>query len=334
MANKKYKALFGFLCLFFSFSSFAQESGASYDVQDSSLIPRKRLPQHNEFMGNSYPFPAKPRNQWEVGIKGGLFTVFGDVPALVPTFGGGIHVRKSLGYVFSLRGEFMYGVGKGINWKQRTAGMSQAAQATGYGTTPGDFYYDNYKTVMKDLDLSALISINNIRFHKNLSKWNAYLLAGIGASWYNTKVNMLDANNQRYNFTGVVSNPNIYKERKETRKQLKDFMDDTYETPAETDGESGARLGNNALRPNGHVGAGFAYKLSKKINIALEDKITFVRNDDLIDGQRYQNVRPGNNSPFGGVLTPDYDSYNFLSLGLNVNLGGNAVEPLYWINPL
>ncbi|MCA0397902.1 MAG: OmpA family protein [Bacteroidetes bacterium] len=335
MANKKYKALLAFMCLLFSVSSFAQESGASYDVQDSSLIPRKRLPQHNDFMGNTYAFPAKPRNQWEVGIKGGLFNVFGDVPSVLPTFGGGIHVRKSLGYVFSLRGEFMYGMAKGINWKQRTAGISPVAQRLGYGTTAYPMLYDNYKTVMKDLDLSLLVSVNNIRFNKGISKWNAYGIAGVGISWYNTKQNLLNGSNQPYNFSTAVSNPNVWSDRKETVKQLKSLMDDSYETAAETDGESRAKLGNNTLKPNGHLGLGFAYKLSKKLNIALEDKITFVRNDDLIDGQRYQNVRTGaSNNPYGGVLTPDYDSYNFLSLGLNLNLGGNAVEPLYWINPL
>ena len=32
--------------------------------------------------------------------------------------------------------------------------------------------------------------------------------------------------------------------------------------------------------------------------------------------------------------TRDYDSYNFFSVGLNVNLGAKSVEPLWWINPL
>lgn len=284
-------------------------------------------------MNNAYPFPAKPRNQWEIGIKGGLFNIFGDVPATLPTFGGGIHIRKALGYVFSVRGEFMYGVGKGLNWKQRTAGLSTAAQDAGYGTAANPYLFDNYKTTMKDLDLSAVISLNNLRFHKAQSKWNAYVIAGVGISWYNTKQNLLNGNNQPYDFSGVT-NPNDYSERKNTRKQLKEIMDDSYESDAETDGEARAKLGNNTLKPNGHLGAGFTYKLSKRINLALEDKITFVRNDDLIDGQRYQNIRPGNNSPFGGVLTPDYDSYNYLSLGLNFNLGKNATEPLYWLNPL
>ena len=33
-------------------------------------------------------------------------------------------------------------------------------------------------------------------------------------------------------------------------------------------------------------------------------------------------------------LTSDNDAYNFLSLGLNYNIGKKAVEPLWWINPL
>jgi outer membrane protein OmpA-like peptidoglycan-associated protein len=330
MATKKYMALFGLLCLA-AVSSYAQV-GTSYDVQDSSLIPRKRLPQHNEFMNNAYPFPAKPRNQWEVGIKGGLFTVFGDVPSTFPTFGGGIHVRKALGYVVSLRGEFMYGVGKGLNWKRRSAGISQPFEDAGYGQPGFESIFDNYKTTMKDLNLSALFSLNNINFHKAKSNWNAYVLAGLGASWYKTKVNAVGDNGQLYDFSTITINNN-YKERKETRNQLKDLMDDSYESDAETDGDARSKLGSNTLKPNAHVGAGFTFRLSPKVNLAVEDRVTFIK-DDLVDGQRYQNFRSSSGQPYGGVLTSNNDTYNYFTVGLNLNLGKNAVEPLYWLNPL
>jgi len=64
MIGKKYAVLAGFLLAFLS-QSFAQDntSASSYDIRDSSLIPSKRIPQHNEFLNNAYPFPAKPRNQ-------------------------------------------------------------------------------------------------------------------------------------------------------------------------------------------------------------------------------------------------------------------------------
>ena len=46
------------------------------------------MAQQNEFWNNTYSFPAKPRNQLEVGISGGMFSISGDVPARFPTFGG------------------------------------------------------------------------------------------------------------------------------------------------------------------------------------------------------------------------------------------------------
>ncbi len=115
MASKKYSFLTGFLCLLASYG-FSQ-MGSSYDVKDSSVIPAKRMPQHTEFLNGTYNFPAKPRNQWEVGVKVGTFTVSGDVPAIFPTPGFGVHVRKAFGYVFSMRVEYMYGIGKGLSWK-------------------------------------------------------------------------------------------------------------------------------------------------------------------------------------------------------------------------
>ena len=76
MASKKYILLAGIFCLLFS-SAFSQAQIRSYE--DSSVIPTKRMPQYTEFMKGTNNFPAKPRNQWEVGVKGGMFRVSGDV---------------------------------------------------------------------------------------------------------------------------------------------------------------------------------------------------------------------------------------------------------------
>ena len=110
MASKKYLFLAGAFCLLASYG-FSQRVGASYDVKDSSLVPSKRMPQHTEFLNGTYNFPSKPRNQWELGIKGGLFQVSGDVPAQFVSPGFGAHIRKAFGYIFSLRLEYMYGIG-------------------------------------------------------------------------------------------------------------------------------------------------------------------------------------------------------------------------------
>src|SRR4051794_14676571 len=102
MVSKKFLLLTVSTCLLTSLAFSQVKTGGSYDVSDSSLVPSKRMPQHTEFLNGTYDFPAKPRNQWEIGIKGGAFTISGDVPAVFPTPGLGIHVRKAFGYVFSM----------------------------------------------------------------------------------------------------------------------------------------------------------------------------------------------------------------------------------------
>src|ERR1043166_4514647 len=113
MASKKYLLLVAVMC-FTAISSFSQVKIGTY--YDSTQIPQKRMAQHTEFLNGTYNFPAKPRNQWEIGIKGGLSTISGDVRSRIPTFGGGIHVRKAFGYVFSMRLEYDYLTAKGLNF--------------------------------------------------------------------------------------------------------------------------------------------------------------------------------------------------------------------------
>jgi len=326
MASKKYKLFLGLMCLFAS-TSFAQV-GTSYDPKDSSIIPAKRQPQHNEFLNNAYPFPAMPRNQWEVGIKAGTFTIFGDVPAIFPTFGFGAHVRKAFGYVFSLRAEFMYGVGKGLSWKPRTAGYSDSQLGAGYAAAPQ--VYDNYKTTNKDLNLEGIFTLNNVRFHKAKSGIAIYGIAGVGATWFKTKTNLKNGSGANYSYTGIAGG--VYKDRRSTRKALKSLLDGSYETDADSEaGGAKPKLGSNTLVFNVNAGMGVAFKLNKKWNLAIEDRITLPLRSDLMDGVRFQNTGTTNTNR---VLSPDYDTYNYFTVGLNYNLGKKSVEPLWWLNPL
>ena len=350
MASKKYFLLAGIICLLAS-GNYAQVGG-SYDVTDSSLIPSKRMPQHSEFLNGTYDFPAKPRNQWEVGVKVGMFSISGDVPAKIPTPGFGLHVRKAFGYVFSLRMEYMYGIAKGLSWLQANnygrntawlgkgynAPLIQTNPATGQpatyiagtnnlwtsSTAMSPVYY-NYKTNVQDLSLQGVFTLNNLRFHKSKTALTLYALAGFGGTIYEAKVNALNGSSP-YDFSSISGG--VYKDRKDTRDALKNLMDDSYETDAEVQGDRRPKLGGKTLLFSGTGGFGIAYKLSNRLNIALEDRIT-VTKDDLLDGQRWQESNMGTPS-----LTGDYDSYNFLSLGLNINIGSKAVEPLWWLNPL
>lgn len=333
MAGKKCKLLLGFLLIFVSYT-FAQDGNSSYDLRDSSLIPARRIPQHNEFLNNAYPFPAKPRNELEVGLKGGLSTVSGDVRSWLPTFGIGAHVRKALGYVFSLRLEYDYMTAKGLNWQPSYSGVAaNSVLSTIYNAGAHEPVFYNYRTTIQELSLQGIVTLNNIRFHKAKTGVAVYALGGIGVATYSTLYNALDGSGNPYDYQQIVNQfaatGFTYKNRKEIKKALKNMMDGSFETLAERDKSQPTIFGGVPVRPVLVLGAGIQFKLNNKFNIALEDKVSITKSD-LIDGQQW--AETGSNTV--RAATRDFDSYNFLSIGLNYNIGRKAVEPLWWINPL
>lgn len=358
-----------FLSLTFLLLLMSTPSGAQVtkgNIYDSSVIPAKRMPQQQEFWNNAYNFPAKPRNQWEVGGSFGMVSINGDIPSLLPTFGFGLHVRKAFGYLFSLRLEYLNGTAKGLMWQSPLVNTKNPAWldnsvagvkgnlplGKGYNALYRDEngnlrglsptlngglpqrIFNNYKTHLQDLSLQGIITLNNVRFHKQKTNFTFYGGAGLGFTAYHVMVNALNAGGNNYtDFFNNVNVPNngndlTRSEKREVRKKLKDGMDKTYETEAESEKKVRGGLGKNTLMPMATGIVGISYRLSKTINIALEERHTLIKSD-LLDGQRWQV------QPVGDVaLTKDKDSYNYLSLGLNFNVGAKATEPLWWLNPL
>jgi len=343
MLSKKYKLLLGVLMLMGS-SVFAQMD-PGYNVKDSSVIPSKRLPQYNEFWNNQYNFPAKPRNMWEVGASITSPTESSDVPAKIPTLGFEAHVRKAIGYLFSLRLQYVNGYAEGQSWQPSTEGFQFNSAWTQSGYKAGDIVYYNYKANIQDLSLQGLFTLNNIRFHKQKTGFTIYAGGGIGLTAFKTMVNTgsnATSTTPQYEtlFQDVYQTYGAsYANRNKIRKALEDGIDgqagegSNYNTPAQSD--AGGRwpgiFSGYTLKPSGTVVFGMAYKLGKRVNIALEDRITFLKTD-LLDGQQWQEAAA--NGTAVNVTTGDFDSYNVLSLGLNFNLGSKAVEPLWWLNPL
>lgn len=341
MASKKILLLAGMVWLF-STTVFGQ-AGSNYDVKDSSVIATKNMPQHTEFLNGAYNFPAKPRNQWELGLKVGAFSISGDMPAKLPTLGFGAHIRKAFGYIFSMRMEYMYGNAKGLAWTQsenfaknsawsrysaplRSNSGLMVSSLTNSASTPLEPVFYNYKSNVQDLSLEGIVTFNNIRFHKSKTGFNIYGIFGLGATIYESNINALNASGAKYNFASIPSG--TYKTRKDTRDALKSLMDDTYETPAENQGDRRPKVFGKTFKPVGHFGAGAAFKLNNRLSLALENRWTITK-DDLLDGQRWQEHARGD-----AVLSRDYDTYNYTTLGLNITLGSKSVEPLWWVNPL
>ena len=336
MASKKMTLLFGLLCLFMSYTQ-AQVAGSSYDIRDSSLIPTKRLAQHNEFLNNAYPFPAKPRNEWEIGVKGGYTNGFTSVSNWGPTGGFGFHVRKALGYVVSLRAEYDWIRLRGLNYQySQSYGRNQSLtqpelfpqQANG---NYAPIFY-NYRSTVHELTFQALFAFNNINFHKAKTGWNAYVFLGGGPMTYGTLYKQDQAYLQGY--ANVIAEfPNEdYKHKSDIRKALKNVLTGNWNHIADRP-TTAATLGGVPLTVVGVAGVGFEFKINNRVNIAVEDKFTFTTTN-LLSGQEWQN-----NYAFGQsqaiAQVSSKDRYNFASVGINYNIfAKHAVEPLWWINPL
>ena len=295
MSSKKYTLIFGFLAMVFA----SQAQVAEW--KDSSLIPPSRLAQHNEFVNNQYNFPAKPRSQWEVGVKLGSPSINGDVDGLNPNFGVGLHVRKALGYLVSIRGELFTGSAKGLG-SQENFNYKNNPAWNGYNNATDKVFY-NYKTKLTEASVQMLFNLTSINFNKSEPKFALYAIAGVGVTMYDVNIDALNAGNVKYDFNNISSSLS----KSETRSALKAVLDGTYETAGE---------GGKATLANATFGLGAAFKISKRVNLAIENRITVVSND-LLDGQKWG---PFPIFPVSPSLSSNNDTYNFLSVGLNINI--------------
>jgi outer membrane protein OmpA-like peptidoglycan-associated protein len=365
MASKKYTLLLGALCFLIT-----NLSAQSYDWKDSSLIPKKGLSQHNEFLQNQYPFPAKPRNQWEVGISVGNVAISGDVNMRLPNIGWGAHVRKAMGYVFSARLAYSGGIAKGMNWLPSYNYARNPAFARNYiapvntlwqgapipggpGSIPGQLYqlqstnlfaaypqspntgdpvFYNYRTTMHQVALQGIVTLNNVRFHKAKTGFIIYAIGGVGGMVYDAKVDAFDASGNSYvtHFRTIQNkyNNNEYKNRNKVLRDLRAGMDRVYESDADGHQLRRPKLFDMTFKPTVQAGFGVGFKLNKRWSLGIEEILTWT-NDDLLDGQRWQET------PFGdAAMTRDFDSWHYTNVNLNYSLGAKSVEPLWWMNPL
>lgn len=322
MASRKQIFILALLALVSS-ASFAQRTDAGYGwVLDSSKRSVKNLPQQNEFMNNSYPYPSKPRSQWELGVSGGPSFIIGDLrPRL--GYGGGLSVRKALGHAFSLRfgwnGAYNYGIDTRLSDGGSMAGFSYA-NPNPWKTyvQSGKRFVRNYKTASHQLYLNGVLSLNNISYYRGDPKFNFYLFGGYSVNSFDVDVNARNGS-QVYNFESI----NYGQSGSNVISDLKDLLDDSYESNAPfTDANTNVtkRMKDNHLLYHAiDIGAGIAFKVSDKFNIGFEQKLTMPFADE-IDGS------------VSGITR---DLWALTQFRLNFNLGSSdkTIQPLWWVNP-
>ena len=349
MVNKKFLLFAGLCAALATQPASAQESqtssaswgsrdmtyrGENYDVLDSSYYSGKRLDQYRRYMNYQTAFPPRPNNMWEVGINFGGANVFGDVTSKTPftakefmdAVGFGFTVRKSLGYFLSMRFQYLNARASGFEYRVHSPNEAPWNQYYAPGTAGGALnpngIFQNYQTKVNEATLQLVGAINNIRFHKGKNMMSVYGLAGVGIFHYVPKVDALDANGNPHDFSGVRQDAQWGDGRKDVNDQIKNILDGDYESDALQENVKG----NKKLNPVLTMGLGVQFRLSDRVTLQFEDKVSLT-GKDLLDGSQLTTT---------GELTPDKDLFNYASLGLNFNLGNKRknVAPLWWVNPL
>ena len=347
----------GFLSLTLSQTIKAQEStnptsglrdmtyrGVNYDVLDTMYISKKHRTQYNDFIAYKYDYPPRPNNMLQVGLGFGLYNVSGDVQSLMlwNKGGYGLHaqVRKALGYIVSVRANYTYGIAKGLDWRpQGVDGVSGNpvfnGQQNGAYNPETDYVMANqspfhaYRMESHQFNFDGIFSLNNLLFNKAKKKTSFYAFAGFGAFAYHTEMNLTDANGKMYDFNKLENDmtANGVSKYGDRVKQIQSFMDGSYESEANNYSKPYDKsLGKNILRWSASGGVGMEVKISSRVALQFEDRITFT-GDDRLDGKT--NV-------WGNVPSQSSDRVNYFSTGLNFQLGSTAkkVAPLWWLNPL
>lgn len=310
---------------------------------DDQFIKEKDKEEHQKWRKGESLFPARPRDMWQLGIGGGSFFITGDVK---PQFGWGtsIHVRKSLGYILSLKGEYMFGQARGLNYQGSTMGgfpavwpftISPDGQTVAtpglYG--PNDMFYANYKMPQYHAaSVQLVINLNNIRFHKPSNRWSLNAIVGLGGNTYRTYYDALDGNGNAYDFSSVASGLDAADlgDRRAIKDNIKGLLDGDYETPAQINKNNLITFGKEGKKYSvtGYVSAGFSieYLITPRLSIALEHQSHF-SGDDYLDGKSRKE---------DGSLTSNSDIPHYTSLRLGIHLGKKSkrIQPLWFVNPI
>ena len=304
----------------------AQAYDWGWNWKDSSKVATSKMPQHLAFKKNQQPYPARPTNQYEVGVSLGYAMIMGDVRADwkglngIPSLGGGLSVRKALNHAWSWRLGWQGLYAHGLDWKRRI-GVDGVTNASIWDREyNGKAYYANYRNKIHNFSGELVYSFNPIDNYRANPTWNYYIFGGASLLATDMNVNYLTEGGLTYDFDNIVDNP-----KASTSKIVNQLRDKMYTSkyrgqPIYEDGQRRSIVVNDRwyLRAAVNVGFGIAKKLNDKINVGIEQRFINAFSDEL-DG-----IREGRND----------DIVSFTSVRLNYNIGkkDKSVQPLWWLN--
>jgi OOP family OmpA-OmpF porin len=316
-----------------------------YDL-DSAVYQKgtfKKEEQQKAFMQNKYRYPARPKDQWEIGLQGGSSLIAGDItPDWTKGWGGGFTVRKAINYYFSLRLEYTYSQIKALDLKPRQDVEFDAA-LNGSGTNANYFggnignekiIFHNYLNMVHAAHIEGVLNLGNILFHKERTKVDVGLFFGVGAHMWRTKEDMLDKNGNDYDFapaiaiynSEVASHSSASQTNRAVRNELEQILQGNYSVDAARPTKGSYYLAHYNITPDFTGGLEMDFHVSKWVTLGISERFTF-NNNSQIDGVQWQD----DSHP---AFAQHYDHYFQTMAHINFNIGKNAVEPLWWLNPL
>lgn len=319
----------------------AQQAPAADPAMNGITDEMTVNPEQNQMWRNGQAkFSAKPKSMWELGLHGGTAFVSGDVEAPFPAgYGFGLHIRKAINYSLSWRLDATYQSSQGYDARGFNYLESERTYQQNIGTTPilagytdlttnDDDIHRNYEANILSFTLEGVLNMGNILFHQPSNKWNLYTAIGLGVNLPDVGVDLLDANGQLYDFSGVSEGLDLTTNegRNQARDNLKALLDGDFETPGGVEQDVLSFGDYKTVIPHLSIGIGISRKLSKRINLGIEHRI-LLSDNDLLDGfENRNNVdQTGSN---------DIAHYTSLRLGFNIGSKNKRIEPLYWVNPL
>lgn len=340
------------------------------------FVSKKRHDQHDKYLDNKYEYPAFPKNQWEVGLDIGAMMISGDINAgrtsgfPIPGYMIGAHVRKSLGYIFSLRLSGFGGETQGYNWRGNsgwlstevfdvvnnpslTGGVNSPSALQGgqnqagsdnvysqlndeydtpnyYAAGQGVVYY-NYSTKIRNINIEGIVNLNNIRFHRRRNIVSAYGIFGVGNYIFSAKQDMLDGDGNEYDFASLGADYSIDANRKDIKKDLRDLLDGTFESQAMIATDDYWIFG--ALDKQDRA---WQYRPELHFGLGLQFKVSKRFNIGWENRVFYSDEDLLDGQRFSDIDdSKDWDRYVTSNVSLNLNLGKKeSFEPLWWMNPL
>jgi len=190
MVSKKYFSLMVVLLVLTQTVSFGQTTDLStnwgWNWLDSSKIAPAKMPQYNAFASNEYPYPARPRDQWELGI--GLGTaILSNTWGQDAGFGATLTLRKALNHTFSLRPYLAYYTNSGSGNDDKGNSIS-------------------YKDNSFHIGMDVLTSLNTASYYRGNPKVNIYLITGL--EYFNPSLKQ-SINGGAYNTFTLTSNNTV-----------------------------------------------------------------------------------------------------------------------------